>query len=204
LDDAPGRLVIRPDPHRYLRAARRGAPLIALATVIVAVRIESNWGWLAAPAVTALVVPPALLVVAYAVRHSRVVHFVAAGGRLELTDWRRRRRTLREPMSVLYCTIYSGGGRMEHVVIGGPLTEVPLLLRTRQWREDDLTAVWQHIGVRPRFDDLTSVPGVRSRFPGVPLPYATRYPMPVGLLCALAAFAYIALVMAVIRAVAQA
>jgi hypothetical protein len=204
LDDAPGRLVIRPDPRRYWRVARTGAPLVVLATVVVAVRVERELDWLVVPTVAALVGPPALVLAGYAVRHSRTVRLTAMDGLLDLTDWRGRRHTLRRPLAVLYCTMYSGGGRMEHIVIGGPLTEIPLVLRTRQWRPADLAAVWERIGVRPRHDDLTSAPGVRSRFPAVPLPYSTRYPMTVGLLCALAAFGYIALVMSLFRAVADA
>jgi hypothetical protein len=203
VDDAPGRFVIRPDPRHYLRAGRADAPLFLLATAAVAVRVASDLGWLAGPAVAALVGPPGLLFGAYAVRHSRTVRLAEAGGRLELTDWRGRRRTLREPAAVLYCTIYSGGGRMEHVVVGGPLIEVPLLLRTRQWRPGDLAAMWRRLGLEPRVDDLTSVPGVLSRFPGVPLPYPTRYPMTVGLLCVLGVFGYIALVVSLFRAIAE-
>jgi hypothetical protein len=176
---------------------------VAVATVAVAVRLERELGGLAVPALAVLVGPPALLLTVYAVRHSRTVRLTVVDGRLELFDWRGRRRTLHRPLAVLYATIYAGGGRMEHIVIGGPLTEIPLLLRTHQWRPDDLIAVWERIGVRPRHDDLTSVPGVRSRFPAVPLPYATRYPMTVGLLCALAAFGYIALVVSFFRAVAD-
>jgi hypothetical protein len=103
---------------------------------------------------------------------------------------------------VLYCTVYSGGGRMEHVVVGGPLSEAPLLLRTRQWRPDDLAELWRRLGLEPAADDLTSVPGVLSRFPGVPLPYATRYPVTVGSLACLLTFGYIALVVSAFRALA--
>jgi hypothetical protein len=104
-------------------------------------------------------------------------------------------------MAVLYCTIYSGGGRMEHITVGGPLTETPLVLRTRQWLPEDLAELWRRLDLEPAVDDLTSVPGVRSRFPGVPLPYATCYPITIGLLWIIGASAYISLVVTVLRAV---
>ena len=171
---------------------------------MVILRVEQTLGALAVPAVATLVGPPLLLYGAYAWRHGRTVTLAAIGAGLELTDWRGRRRTLREPLSVLYCVIYSGGGRMEHVVVAGPLTETPLVLRTRQWRPAELTAMWRRLGLEARIDDLTSVPGVRARFPRAPLPYVTRHPMTFGLLCTLLALAHITLVISVFRGLADA
>jgi hypothetical protein len=201
VSDAPGRYVIRPDPRRYRRHALSAAPPLLVAVVAVAARLAGEFGWLAAPAVVALVGPPAALFWAYARRHDRTVTMSLSAGGLELTDWRGRLRTLHKPIAVCYCTIYSGGGRMEHITVGGPLTETPLVLRTRQWRPDDLAELWRRLDLEPSVDDLTSVPGVRSRFPGVPLPYATRYPITVGLLWIIATFAYISLVVSLFRAI---
>jgi len=198
--DAPGRFLIRPDPRRYRRHALSAAPLLLLAVAAVAARLAGEFGWLAAPAVVALVGPPAGGFWAYARRHDRTVSLVLSPDGLRLTDWRGRLRTLHRPTAVLYCTIYSGGGRMEHIAVGGPLTETPLVLRTRQWRPADLAELWRRLGLEPAVDDLTSVPGVRSRFPGVPLPYATCYPITIGLLWTIGAFAYISLVVTVFRA----
>ena len=199
--DAPGRHELRPDPLRYRRHLLSAAPLLAIAVAAVTARLAGEFGWLAGPTVAALVAPPAALFWAYARRHTRTVVLVLDRDGLHLTDWRGRTRTLRKPVAVLYCTIYSGGGRMEHVVVAGPLTETPLLLRTRQWRPADLAALWRRLELEPVVDDLTSAPGVLSRFPGVPLPYATRYPVSVGLLWILAALAYIGLVVTAARAV---
>jgi hypothetical protein len=199
--DAP-RFVIRPDPRRYRRHALGAAPLLTVAVVFVGVRLAEELGPLAVPATLTLVGPPALLLWTYARRHARTVELALTERGLRLTDWRGRRRTLRHPVVALYCTIYSGGGRMEHLAIGGPLSETPLLLRTRQWRPDDLAELWRRLGVQPAVDDLTSAPGVRSRFPRIPLPYATRYPMTTGLLSIVIAFGYIALVVSAFRALA--
>lgn len=200
--DARGRHTIRPDQRRFRRHALNAAPLLLVAAGAVTARLAEEFGALAAPAVVALFAPAAALFWMYARRHTRTTALVLADDGLELTDWRGRVRTLRKPLAVLYCTIYSGGGRMEHVVVGGPLTETPLLLRTRQWSPDDLAGLWRALDLEPNVDDLTSVPGVLARFPGTPLPYATRYPITVGLLLILAAFAHICLVFTVTRAVA--
>lgn len=196
MSDPHGRFVVRPDSRRYLRSVLGGAgPLLLIGLGTISFRLARELGWLAVPAVAALTGPPALLFGAYALRRTRTVSLTATGADLTLTDWLGRRQTLRRPGTAVYCTIYSGGGRMEHIVITGPADQQPLVLRTRQWRPADLAQLWLHLGVVETVDDLTSVPGVRSRFPGAPLPYATRYPITVGLLCALATFGYIALVM---------
>jgi hypothetical protein len=173
-----------------------------LAAAAIAVRLTDELGRWGTPATAVLIGLPTLVFGAYAHRHSRTVALTATDGALALTDWRGRRRTLRHPATVLYCTIYSGGGRLEHIVVGGPLTEIPLLLRTGQWRPGELSELWRRLGLEPRIDDLTSVPGVRWQFPGVPLPYATRHPMTFGLLLVLAAFAHITAVVSGFRAVA--
>jgi hypothetical protein len=206
--DAPGRFVIRPDPRRHRRHALNAAPLVTVAIAAVTVRLAGEMGWLAGPTMATLVGPLGLICWAYVRRHRRTVSLALTDGEpdddgqpreLALTDWRGRVHTLRKPSTVLYCTIYSGGGRMEHVVVAGPLTETPLLLRTRQWRPDDLAELWRRLGLEPAADDLTSVPGVRSRFPGVPLPYATRYPLTIGLVSILIAFGYLALIVSFFR-----
>jgi hypothetical protein len=175
--------------------------VLLIAVAAVAARLAGEFGALAGPAMVALVGPPAAGFWAYARRHDRTVTLALAPDGLRLTDWRGRLRTLHKPTAVRYCTVYSGGGRMEHTAIGGPLTETPLLLRTRQWRAEDLAELWRRLDLEPAVDDLTSVPGVRSRFPGVPLPYATCYPITVGLLWILGAFAWISLVVTALRAV---
>jgi hypothetical protein len=202
VSDAPGRFLIRPDPRRYRRHALSAAPLLLIAVAAVAARLAGEFGALAAPAVVALVGPPAALFWAYARRHARTTSLALFPDGLRLTDWRGRVRTLHKPMAALYCTIYSGGGRMEHIAVGGPLTETPLLLRTPQWRPEDLAQLWRRLDLEPAVDDLTSVPGVRSRFPGVPLPYATCYPITIGLLWIIGAFGYISLIVSIFRAVA--
>lgn len=203
MSDAPGPFVVRPDPRRYLREAATAVPLILLAAVGVAVRLADDLGTHAAGAMAALLGPPLLLAAGYVARHVRTVRLTATGSGVELTDWRGRRWRVRRVASVVYCTIYSGGGRMEHIVLAGHRADPPVLLRTRQWRPDDLAALWRRLGVAPEVDDLTSAHGVQARFPRAPLPFVTRYPMTVGALCALLAFGWIALVISTVRALAE-
>src|SRR5688500_18384988 len=123
VSDAPDRFLIRPDPRRYRRHALSAAPVLLIAVAAVAARLAGEFGALAAPTVVALVGPPAAGFWAYARRHDRTVSLALAPDGLRLTDWRGRLRTLHKPTTVRYCTVYSGGGRMEHVAIGGPLAE---------------------------------------------------------------------------------
>ena len=194
-------LVIRPDPGRHRAQALAGVPLALIGATILAVRLSGEFGWLAVPILVALTAPPAALIACYLFRHRRVVKLETVDGGLRSTDWLGRRQALLRAASVCYCTLYSGGGRMEHVVVAGAFNERPLVLRTRQWRRADLERVWRRLGLAPEVDDLTSVRGVRFRFPGAPLPLVTRHPMIVVALVVGAAFGYIWLVITLARGV---